>query len=161
MSNLKDVMVYILKNYPFKNELSNARLTKIIYLADWKHSLRHNQQITDIIWRYDNFGPFVWDILNTAQDNPKIFKTDEIKNFHGSKKILITLSDKNTPNEILETEKETLDFVINSTKTMNWDKFIQLVYSTYPILVSEKQSVLDLIALARQKKIMKGQASPI
>jgi hypothetical protein len=157
MSKLVDVMVYLLKNYPFKIELSNARLTKLIFLADWKFALKYKKQITDIQWKFDNYGPFVWDVSNTANNNPKIFKVDEIKNSYGNKKILIRLSDENYPIDLTNEEKNILDFVITSTKTLNWERFIQLVYSTFPILVSQKGTQLDLINLANLKEKIKAQ----
>ncbi len=51
MTELKDVMAYIIANYPFKGELSNARLTKMVYLTDWKNALLSGRQVTDISWR--------------------------------------------------------------------------------------------------------------
>jgi hypothetical protein len=157
MSKLIDVMVYLLKNYPLKTGLSNARLTKLIYLADWKFALKYKTQITDIQWKFDNFGPYVWDILNEAEAAPKFFKVNEIRNPYGNKKILIRLNDENYPINLSDDEKTTLEFVINSTKSLNWDKFIQLVYSTFPILVSQKGTKLDLIELANIKDKIKAQ----
>jgi hypothetical protein len=46
-------------------------------------------------------------------------------------------------------EKEILDFVIESSSTKNWDEFIKLVYSTWPIATEERYSKLDLAGLAR------------
>lgn len=157
MSKLIDVMVYLLKNYPYKAELSNARLTKLVYLADWKFALKNKTQITNIQWKFDNFGPFVWDIYNTASDNSKIFIVEDGKNCFGAKKILIRLFDENYPITLSEEEKNTLNFVINSTKSLNWNRFIQLVYSTFPILVSDKGSMLNLIDLACLKDKIKSK----
>ena len=49
MANLKDIIAYILQNYPsnMKHELSNARVTKMIYLADWRNCLRSKGQVSD------------------------------------------------------------------------------------------------------------------
>jgi uncharacterized phage-associated protein len=157
MSKLLDVMVYILKNYPHKSELSNARLTKLVYLADWKFALKHKKQITNIRWKFDNFGPFVWDIYNEAKFNPNIFEVEEIQNYFGAKKKLIKLTAENPEINVSADEKDMLDFVINSTKQYNWNRFIQLVYSTFPILVSEKGSILNLIELAILKEKIKSQ----
>lgn len=48
MVKLIDIILYILKNYPHKNELSNARLTKMIYLIDWRSAFDNGKQITNI-----------------------------------------------------------------------------------------------------------------
>lgn len=156
MSELTDIMVYIIKNYPHKFELSNARLTKLIYLADWKFVLKQKRQISNIQWKFDNYGPYVWDILNMANSQSTVFAIIDTQNAFGSKKTLIRLKDENFPVNLSDDEKATLNFVMNSTKTLNWDKFIQLVYSTFPILVSEKGSNLDLIQLAMEREKIKG-----
>lgn len=155
MTELIDVMAYLLKNYPYKNELSNARLTKMVYLSDWKYALRYGKQITSIQWRFNNYGPFVRDIQQTAEENPIVFEIQETVNLYDNKKVLIKLKDKNYDEKLSVEEKEILDFVIDSTKLLNWDKFIQLVYSTYPILMSPKQSDLNLVALARKRNTEK------
>ncbi len=161
MAELIDVMVYLLKHYPFKAELSNARLTKMVYLSDWKYALQHGQQMTSIEWLFNNFGPFVKDIENTALSHPQLFKIQETINAYGNKKNLIKYIDNRYNERISENEKKTLDFVINSTKSLDWDKFIQLVYSTYPILLSERHSKLDLVALAGKRNAEKERAHPI
>ena len=34
VDHLRDIVAYVCKNYPYKDELSNARVTKMVYLAD-------------------------------------------------------------------------------------------------------------------------------
>ena len=48
MAELKDIVAYILKKYPTKSDMSNARLTKLVYLSDWKHSIKTYSQISNI-----------------------------------------------------------------------------------------------------------------
>ncbi|WP_460374049.1 Panacea domain-containing protein [Methanocalculus sp. MC3] len=158
MDSLVDVMVYLIKKYPYKDELSNARLTKMVYLADWKFALKHGRQITDTNWVFNNYGPFVRDILNTANQHPDLFTVEDTTNSFGAKKTLISLLKEEYTHKLSDDEKEILDYVINTTKDLNWDKFIQLVYSTFPILTSERYSELDLIKLAQEKKSLAGQA---
>jgi len=67
MSKLSTVLRFLCEKYPLKNELSNARLTKMVYLADWRSALMYGNQITDIEWYFDNFGPYVHDVVNTAR----------------------------------------------------------------------------------------------
>ncbi len=50
MAALKDIIAYYCDRYPHKEELSKARLTKMVYLADWKSAIVHGKQISDIKW---------------------------------------------------------------------------------------------------------------
>ncbi|HAU0969463.1 TPA: DUF4065 domain-containing protein [Legionella pneumophila] len=150
MTKLKDVIAYILKNYPMKEELSNARVTKIIFLADWHQAINHGKQISNIKWVFDNYGPFVWDIHNEAIKNKDLFDIQEKVNMYGQKKNVICLKNSSYDPEISNMEKESIDHVLNVTKKLYWDDFIKLVYSTYPVMSSERYSTLDLISKAQE-----------
>jgi len=154
MRNLKDIIAYIIETYPYKDELSNARLTKLVYLADWYHSIHHSEQLSSIEWYFDNYGPFVWDIFKTAE-NDESFKIEVTNNMFGKEKKLISLS-KPITNTLSEKEKNSINKVIEGTKSLNWSDFINLVYSTYPILTSEKYTYLNLIEKAREHSINKS-----
>lgn len=145
-------MAYIIREYPFKDELSNARLTKLVFLSDWKHCLRRGEQITDIEWFFDNFGPFVHDVLEEAKDNPDVFDVVETENYFGTRKTLIHLSDVHFEANISKDEKTSIDHVIEVTKPLSFKEFIQLVYSTFPITSSNRYASLDLPHLAEEYK---------
>lgn len=152
MARLIDVMAYLCEVYPKKSDLSNARLTKLIYLADWRSALVNERQITDIEWVFDQFGPFVFDVKDTAAAYPEIFFVRETQNMFGSPKILIGLKDENYEYELEPEDKEVLDWVVAKSRRMPWNEFIRLIYSTYPILTQERGTKLDLVSLAAQYK---------
>jgi hypothetical protein len=154
---LKDVVAYLIKNYPetMLRELSNARLTKMVYLADWHSCLRGKGQITDIDWYFDNYGPFVWDIQKTATENDGIFEIHETSNMYGNKKRLFSL--KGDPDiEISGSAKKSLDHILEVSSKLYWENFIKLVYSTYPVASSERYTQLNLIEKAEEYKKVRG-----
>lgn len=144
MASLKDVIAYLLQNYPSKHELSNARVTKLVYLSDWRHCLKNERQITDIDWYFDNYGPFVWDIKETVDSHPELFIVVQTNNIYGSPKNLFELKDKHYHPVLNDDEKSALDHIIKVTKPLYWNDFIKLVYSTYPITSSDRYSKLNL-----------------
>ena len=151
--NLKDIMLYICKNYPHKNELSNARLTKMIYLADWKNVLKNKEQISDIKWIFNHYGPFVNDVMEEACNNPQFFCVTSEPNMYGHIKQVINCCNntENNLDEIFPDDiKNSLDIIIEKTKSKTWNQFIQYVYSTYPVLTSEKGTVLNLIEIEKK-----------
>lgn len=149
-------MYYIIKNYPnqLKQELSNARLTKTVYLADWKQAIIKHRQILDIKWYFDNYGPFVNDIKHEAEKYPEIFKIKNTMNMYGQPKTYFEIIDNSEINKLLlqinNEDKEIMDFIIDITSKMYWDDFIKLVYSTYPITSSERYTYLNLIEKAEE-----------
>lgn len=149
---IMSVIKYILQAYPYKDELSASRLTKMLYLTDWKAALELDTQLTNTVWHFNHYGPYVDDFVKMAKQDSDIKVTSTTTVFGGSKQ-LFELSGEGTQPITLEPQlKEIVDFVINATKDKNYEEFIKLVYSTYPVLSSNKYSDLDLVQKAREYK---------
>lgn len=144
MQKLIEIIAYILDKYPYKGDLSNARVTKMIYLADWKSLINYNYAISNIRWYFDNYGPFVWDISNIVETNKDIFDVIETSNMFGTKKVSFSLKKNIEYNLLTRTNIEIIDLIIKITKGLSWKEFIKFVYSTYPIVSSERYVYLDL-----------------
>ena len=147
MDTLNDVIKYLYLNYPYKNELSKARVVKMVYLADWKSAMLYQKQLTNINWYFNHYGPYVSDIINAIRSDSD-FTIDTQKNMYGETKELIRINEKNTQLTLSDNVKHVLDFVIEKTAPLSWDDFIKLVYSTYPIVTQPRYSTLNLVQLA-------------
>lgn len=150
MSDLKSYVTYLCKHYPHKSDLSKARLTKMMYLADWRCSLNKGHQLSNIHWKFNHYGPYVPDVVDAAKGDPE-FKVIETTTPYGNAKEVVSYTGAQEP-ELDDDERSSLDFVIDKTKALNWDGFIRLVYSTYPVVVSDRHDDLDLGALAQRYK---------
>lgn len=147
-----DIVAYLVKNS--KTELSKGRLNKLVYLADWKFALDNQKQISNIAWKFNHYGPYVNEIEHSIEtDTLKRFKIihQETSYFGHSKYTIKLVNDLNfiAPND---SEKKILDIILELTDKLNWTNFINLVYSTYPIKVSERGEILNLVDLAQQYK---------
>lgn len=142
MVKLIDIILYILKNYPHKNELSNARLTKMIYLIDWRSAFDNGKQITNIKWYFDNYGPFVHDVEEEIVNHQELIHIVETKNIFGKRKKLYRLVDDNVKLSIPTDIENIISTTISVTKGFYWQQFINFIYSTYPIVTSERYSLL-------------------
>lgn len=151
---LVDLTRYILKVYPYPEELSKARLNKIIYLIDWKFALEHEKQLTEIDWKFNHYGPYVNIIEETILSDDR-FNIKSTTNIYGNEKNIIEIIQDKDFSEPTAKEQEIIDFVIEKTRKFYWDKFINLVYSTYPIISQEKGSQLNLVELAKEYKQIK------
>lgn len=151
-----DLIRYIINNYLYPNELSKARLNKIIYLIDWKSAIENYQQVTNINWVFNHYGPYVTDIESLILNDNR-FRINSTTNIYGNEKNIIKLvNDKNfkDPNQEI---KQIIDFVLEKTKKFYWNEFISLVYSTYPIISQEKGSELNLVELAKEYNELKTE----
>ena len=158
ITELKDVIAYLIKHYPdgMKSELSNARLTKMVYLGDWHQAINYDRQITGIEWYFDSYGPFVHDIRETAEAHPDIFVIKENVNMYGAPKKTYSLKNREFLLRIDDKEKISLDHIIQVTQKLYWADFIKLVYSTHPVLSSERYSSLNLVEKAQEYKAIKS-----
>ena len=126
-------------------------MTKLIYLSDWISCLLFDEQITSIDWEYNHFGPYVFDIMNLVRDDEDL-KLESTQNSFGNRKYLIKKSNDNYRAILDKQTEKILNKVIDNTKKLSWTQFIDLIYSTYPVVKSKKYSRLDLIELAKKHK---------
>ena len=154
MNTLKDICLYLVSNYPAKS-ISNARLTKMVYLADWKCALHYPKQMTEIEWYFDTYGPFVWDIEEMAKKNPDTFEIKVLPNPMNDTGITrtIALSKMEVLPKVSRPAEGILDHVLAKTAGLSWSEFIKLVYSTYPVAKSEQFKILDLVTRAAYYKL--------
>lgn len=146
-AKIKSALIYLCRAYPHTRELSKARVTKMIYLADWRSAILRDCQVTDIAWTFNHYGPYVSDVVDLARRDPA-FEVLAAENYHGSPMELVTLADSNEPDALDSDERQILDHVIQQTSGLYWNDFIKLVYATYPVRTQPRYTHLDLVKLA-------------
>ena len=156
MAALKDIVYFMLDKYPDKDKLFNARITKMVYLVDWYSANVYKKQVSEIEWFFNNFGPYVTDVIEMAKENHDTFSIKEVESYYGDTKRVINIISSYSPN-LSEEEKLSIIKVIDITKNKTWDQFITLVYSTYPIVVSSRYSKLNLLSLAEEYQAKKRE----
>ena len=151
MTRLQNIVAYLCLNYPFKLELSKARLTKLVYLADWFSSLIDEKQMTEVDWLFNHYGPYVDDVVDSVRNNRE-FSLSAHENHYGTEKIVVAYEGRESEIRLAERDKAILDAVIDKTKGMYFNAFIDYVYSTYPVKSSDRYAKFDLVALAKEYK---------
>jgi len=146
MNKLRDIIAHFALRYPDKLELTNDRMTKMVYLADWLGAVNYGRTFTRVRWYFDN-GPYTKDVVNTASSDHRL-TVEKVDGFLNSPRTLIGLTDYDYMPELDDTCKKVLDYVISTTQSLNWDKFVDLIYSTFPIISSERHTYLELSKLA-------------
>ncbi|GKV69865.1 hypothetical protein NCCP2716_23630 [Sporosarcina sp. NCCP-2716] len=151
MVRVKYILRYFASYYPYKSELSKARITKMVYLADWYSAKKYGKQLTKINWYFDHYGPFVSDVYEEALKDKELIVKKELTAF-GSPKETIYLKTNSVDdlklNRISEKEVKILNEVIEDTKMFNWSEFIDYVYNTEPIKNYKRYNYLDLERIA-------------
>lgn len=151
-SNLKDLVAYVLLRYPYPDDLSNSRLTKLIFLIDWKFCLVDGRKASGIEWYFDHYGPYVEDVIELARFDSD-FQVLSVRGRSGSVKNIIGLSkDFCDVVRLDEVSESCVKFIIDLTADKSYDEFIEFVYSLYPVVTCPRYSDIDLVKKAREYK---------
>lgn len=149
MKKLQRIIAYLCSEYPHKSEITKARLTKMVYLADWFSALLDRKQLTDIEWVFNHYGPYVDDVVDAAHSSLG-FKIEHQSTMYGTSKYVISYKGNIEELGLKKREKEILNAVIKKTKSMYFNEFVDYVYSTYPVRTKERYSTFDLVRLAEK-----------
>lgn len=108
------------------------------------------RQITDIKWYFHNFGPYVDDVIEVVQSDPR-FEVVHSRNYYGEGKLEIRSSGRQASDSALDAQElSILDKIISETSSMYWNSFIKHVYATDPIQQSDRYQQLDLVGFAQE-----------
>ena len=148
---LRDIIRYILLNYPYNFDLNKTRLTKLVYLVDWEMAKRNISLCSGINWYFDNYGPYVQDVMKEATSDEQIKINEGVSMYGGAKYTfeLVGTQPKEFKNLTSE-EMDIIDDVIKNTKNMSFNDFINYVYETPPVLKTPKYHFLDLEKIAAE-----------
>lgn len=165
-SALGDVLVYICGTYPIsqQDDLSNARLTKLVYLADWASARIHGEQLTDIKWILNHYGPWVPDVLETATTDPRLEIVRDSNQYGTSKRIVTTSVEYEELADSIDLPQPVrvlLDTVIADTQHMYFGQFVNYVYETTPVEHQNRMGTLDLVGWARREQQDHGSAEKL
>lgn len=155
MASVRDVLLYFCTHYPHKSELSKARLTKMVYLADWRSAITVGSQMTGLQWTFNHYGPYLEEVVAVARKSDELDVRQTV-NMYGSKKEVVVAKPNAPHPRLTPEERSVLDHVIKTTQNMTFNDFINLVYSTYPIASQERYHDLDLVKLAKEYKSLSG-----
>lgn len=145
-NKLRSVMRYIVKNYPYPEDLTKTRITKLVYLIDLENAIKYEKQMTNIHWFYDHYGPYVSDVLDEADEDSCVSIESTTSNFGTIKYIVKPKRSKEelVYDDLTESDINIISSVIDRTKGLSWNKFIDYVYSTEPIKSGNKYKNLNL-----------------
>ena len=147
MSKTNLVIEYLGGNFPQGRELEKEQLEKLVYLTDWISSILQKKQFTDLEWSFGHSGPKSKNFFEEIEKDKNIV-LEKQKERSGFLKEIIKIKAGTKERSFKESDKVILEYVLETTKGLDEEELNQLVYSSYPILVSTRGSKLDLVKLA-------------
>ena len=144
-----DIFVYLWNNYgkhSRRDHFSASRATKMIFLVDWYYA-QHNKdnwkQATAIPWLYNVYGPYV-NLIPIVKRKFKVVQDRDKTLFELGKEEVDTLD------SLSGKIKEIIDMVIKDTQALTYFGFINYVYETPAVELSEKGKRIEISQIARE-----------
>lgn len=149
MAQLRDVAAYLCNRYPHKQELSKARLSKMVYLAELRSAATEGHRLTDRTWILTTQGPYLGDLEELSLQE-RSFRFVEATSIYGDPMELVTVPDDVGWPSLTEDDVRVLDQVIKESAAKEWEDLYSFVCATVPPLVQEHGTTLDLGLVAQR-----------
>lgn len=151
MARLQDVLTYLFKNLGDRNDLNPRRMTRILYLLDWKAAIELGSQITDVKWKIVDFEPTI--DLNSVKD--LVYYVE-----HKDQSFIMEFLDffnklSREEQRLSREEQSIINFVVSITAKKKDEELAHLVYSTFPAFTQDETDKIDLPDLAKKYKAVK------
>lgn len=145
MNKLKNTILYLVKRHPPKRDLTQTRLTMLLFLIDWENTLQHREQITELSWYFGQYGPNAIDLIPEIRHSKNLYIAVEKSNFGTDQFMIKTSIDKSLIQiEKLSTENiKIIDDIINKTKNFSWKELLDYTYNTKPIKLCKKYTTIS------------------
>lgn len=151
MEKVIDILIYLYKSYPNSNQLSYSRTMKLIYLIEWRYCITKFEKLTDIQWILTQYGPYYSNLINIMQDSSN-FEIETKFEENNKQEIIIKFLNKKQNLHLKEQTIEVINFVVNHCSEMSWSELNNLVNSTYGIVNSNINEVINIEYLAKKYK---------
>lgn len=154
MKNLEQLCAYIIKNT--NNEMTDLRLSFLVYLCDWSSALKSGETITSKRYQYENRL-----IKNDIVEDLKYsmnFRIGREINKYKSQKTFVHLTRPNDDIYLNDRYKEIVDPILKKFEKLYFDDLVAAVANSYPLNqrtiytnLNLEQSALDLKKISVSK----------
>lgn len=142
MAQLRDVVAYLCKRYPHKQELSKARLSKMIYLGEFRSATTKGRRLTDQTWTFSHLGPYLGEMDEFPFPDESFRVTKGTSIYGDPMEVVTVLEDVEFPS-LTEEDRRILDLVVKESAAKEWEDLCSLVCSTIPAIVQATDTRLD------------------
>lgn len=137
----KNILIYIIKNYPKDKHKTRIRMSNLVYLIDLEYFKRHKKQLTKAKWLFKLYFPYSKKI-DKILNNKKLFHKKEYKNNFKAKIKKIVLND-DINYKLDKNIIDLIDKIIKKVKNMTFNQYFYHIISTKPMQkVKQKDEIL-------------------
>lgn len=133
--------------------VSEFRLNKLLYLADWYHALMTGRQLTDLKWVHRQYGPFLPEVNRTARELDQVNR-----NFYRGEGPVGTEYVLHKEAKIPQLEAAAAEAIsaactqVAGILTRSRDTITEIVYATLPMKHAQFGEVLEIERWAEKER---------
>ena len=107
MERVINILVYLYRNYPKSNELSYSRIIMLLYLIEWKYSIKYFKKLTDLEWIIKDEMPICKSLYKIFNDSSNF----TIQITEGYQNIIYFANNEKKITFLVEETEEVINFV--------------------------------------------------
>lgn len=140
----EDALVFMLRRYPASGDVTVTRAMKMLYLADWRHAIVHEEQMSTARWRIGQWGP------DSDEAHSAIYRSDRFvlerrpSPFGSLRTVISCRADVGAA--MPPKGRDVATFVIEKAHRLTERGIRDLVVGTYPMRTGARNVPLDLVA---------------
>jgi len=140
---LHDIIYYFCKHYP--KELTRVILIKLVYLTDVEFYRRYCRQTTDLIYEFDNHGPFTSAILDETEKmfSDGLIDIGELPSSFGGPKYVYRCKSEYEHKNLDQHTLEVLHYVNSYFSKFGLLDLLDYVYTNPPTSLFKKGDIID------------------
>lgn len=140
---LHDIIYYFCKYYP--GELTRVILTKLVYLADVEFYRRYYRQTTDLIYEFDNHGPFTWEIVDETEKmfSDGLIDIAELPSSFGGPKYVYKCKCEYELKNLDQHTLRVLQYVNSYFSRFGLSELLDYVYNNPPTCLFKRGDIID------------------
>jgi hypothetical protein len=140
---LHDIIYYFCKHYP--KELTRVILIKLVYLTDVEFYRKYHRQTTDLVYEFDNHGPFTWDIVDETEKmfSDGLIDITELPSSFGGPKYVYKCKAEYQLKNLDQHTLNVLQDVNSYFSRFGFSELLDYVYNNPPTCLFKRGDIID------------------
>lgn len=151
---MQDIILALLNGHP--KGIRDEELMWIVYLADWRSTIKSRNRLLQCVWTFGHYGPETEEFEAALEQYSWMFKTSRRRETNGIEFRWIQPEHPEYRVLLEEHEHAAVEHVLSTTSSLDRADLVRLVYSTFPMLSSERFTTLNLEDLADKYVAFRG-----
>lgn len=143
----EDLLCALCSGYRYAHDLTPLWITRMAYLADWRHVLTCGMTLTRARWFAGPHGPHSPQVSRALAGGGRLVVVDGVSAL-GAPRRLVALAQESPGPRMPAEARASIEHVLACIERVGWRGLCDIVAGTHPMRTGAPGCELDLVALA-------------